>query len=183
MAAGNRHLGYKEALNAIEDALARHQGGVLLRLPRARAAERFARRGRPRSTDDAAAVQRCGAPTPGEVCAFCRLVERAAGAEPVHAQPCALGHDRRGVAARGRGEQTVPRRRAGAAVDSKSGATSSPSPTAASSTPTPASSAHDDIIGQPEGVVVRIDRKARLLHGVRPTLGGLRARRCRAARR
>ena len=33
MAAGNKHLGYKDALNAIEDALARHQGRVLRRVP------------------------------------------------------------------------------------------------------------------------------------------------------
>ena len=35
MAAGNRHLGYKEALNDSRGALAGDQGGVLLRLPRA----------------------------------------------------------------------------------------------------------------------------------------------------
>jgi len=29
------------------------------------------------------ACQSCGAPTPGDVCAFCRLVEKAAGATPV----------------------------------------------------------------------------------------------------
>jgi uncharacterized protein (TIGR00269 family) len=77
MAAGNRHLGYKEALNAIE---ARSPGskadfffGFL-----ARAAERF--------TPESEAVQRslqrcssCGAPTTNEVCAFCSLVVRAGG--------------------------------------------------------------------------------------------------------
>jgi tRNA-5-methyluridine54 2-sulfurtransferase len=75
MAAGNKHLGYKEALNAIEATSpgSKHDFyfGFL-----ARASERF--------TDGAEAEQRelrpcrrCGAPTPGEVCAFCRLVERA----------------------------------------------------------------------------------------------------------
>lgn len=75
MAAGNKHLGYKEALNAIEATSpgSKHDFyfGFL-----ARASHRF--------TDDAAAEQqalgaceRCGAPTPGDVCAFCRLAERA----------------------------------------------------------------------------------------------------------
>jgi tRNA(Ile)-lysidine synthase TilS/MesJ len=77
MAAGNRHLGYKEALNAIEE---RSPGtkhdfyfGFL-----DRAAARF-REGLSADAADLAACQRCGAPTPGDVCAFCRLVERAAG--------------------------------------------------------------------------------------------------------
>ena len=75
MAAGNKHLGYKEALNAVEATSpgTKHDFyfGFL-----ARASERF--------TPEAEAEQRelqacarCGAPTPGEVCAFCRLVERA----------------------------------------------------------------------------------------------------------
>jgi uncharacterized protein (TIGR00269 family) len=85
MAAGNRHLGYKEALNAIEATSpgSKHDFyfGFL-----ARASERF--------TPDAEAAQqeldgcvRCGAPTTGEVCAFCRLVERAGG----NAVPVELG--------------------------------------------------------------------------------------------
>jgi len=75
MAAGNKHLGYKEALNAIEVTSpgTKHDFyfGFL-----ARASERF--------TPDAEVEQgqlqacaTCGAPTPGETCAFCRLVERA----------------------------------------------------------------------------------------------------------
>jgi uncharacterized protein (TIGR00269 family) len=76
MAAGNRHLGYKEALNAVE---AQSPGtkhdfyfGFL-----ARASSRF--------TPDAEEEQRnlracagCGAPTTGETCAFCKLVDRVA---------------------------------------------------------------------------------------------------------
>jgi tRNA-5-methyluridine54 2-sulfurtransferase len=76
MAAGNRHLGYKEALNAIEATSpgAKHEFyfGFL-----ARASARF--------TPDAEAEQdglrpcaSCGSPTTGDVCAFCRLVVRAA---------------------------------------------------------------------------------------------------------
>ncbi|MGH9274333.1 MAG: tRNA(Ile)-lysidine synthetase [Acidimicrobiales bacterium] len=86
MADGNKHLGYKEALNVIEAASpgTKHDFyfGFL-----ARASERF--------TAESAAERellrscaRCGAPTPGEVCAFCRLVERATGSDVV---PVALG--------------------------------------------------------------------------------------------
>ncbi len=75
MADGNKHLGYKEALNAIEVTSpgTKHDFyfGFL-----ARASDRF--------TSDAeteqrhlGACSRCGAPTTGEVCAFCRLAERA----------------------------------------------------------------------------------------------------------
>lgn len=81
MAAGNKHLGYKEALNAVEE---RSPGtkhdfyfGFL-----ERAAAQF-RLGQVTAADALHACQRCGAPTPGEVCAFCRLVERAGG----HGQP------------------------------------------------------------------------------------------------
>lgn len=82
MAEGNKHLGYKAALNQIEATSpgTKHDFyfGFL-----ARASARF--------TPDAEAEQgglvacsRCGSPTPGheeggEVCAFCRLVERAGG--------------------------------------------------------------------------------------------------------
>jgi len=77
MAAGNKHLGYKEALNAIEATSpgTKHDFyfGFL-----ARASHRF--------TADATAEQdqltpclSCGAPTTGEVCAFCKLVVRATG--------------------------------------------------------------------------------------------------------
>jgi tRNA-5-methyluridine54 2-sulfurtransferase len=76
MAAGNRHLGYKEALNDIE---ARSPGskhafyfGFLQRAsahfrPEAESQQRALR-----------ACQVCGSPTTGEVCAFCSLVSRAA---------------------------------------------------------------------------------------------------------
>ncbi|MDP1819997.1 MAG: ATP-binding protein [Acidimicrobiales bacterium] len=77
MAAGNKHLGYKEALNLIEAASpgTKHDFyfGFL-----ARASDRF--------TPEAEAEQdlllrcaRCGAPTTTELCAFCRLAERASG--------------------------------------------------------------------------------------------------------
>ena len=42
MAAGNRHLGYKEVLNALEERSPGSEGGVPLRLPRDDAHDRFA---------------------------------------------------------------------------------------------------------------------------------------------
>jgi uncharacterized protein (TIGR00269 family) len=75
MAAGNRHLGYKEALNELE---ARSPGtkaaflfGFLERAHPVLA-------GRERSDGDVTLrpCASCGAPTPGEVCAFCRLRAR-----------------------------------------------------------------------------------------------------------
>ncbi len=75
MAAGNRHLGYKEILNQLEQ-----------RSPGSKAAFLFGfvERGHDHFAADAdeerealGACRVCGAPTPGEVCAFCRLQERA----------------------------------------------------------------------------------------------------------
>ncbi len=72
---GNRHLGYKEALNAIEE-----------RSPGSKAAFVFGflERGHHRFAGDAeeeradlGPCSRCGAPTPGDVCAFCRMRARA----------------------------------------------------------------------------------------------------------
>jgi len=86
MADGNRHLGFKELLNGLED-----------RSPGTKAAFLFGfiERGHERFADDAdqerAELQpcaSCGAPTPGEVCAFCRLRERASGtSQPVELSP------------------------------------------------------------------------------------------------
>jgi uncharacterized protein (TIGR00269 family) len=101
MAAGNRHLGYKEALNDIE----RRSPGSKFDFYHgylARASERF------RTEADAdqaglAPCERCGAPTPSGLCAFCRLVERAGGRHPdddvavaVESVPVALGATRHG---------------------------------------------------------------------------------------
>jgi uncharacterized protein (TIGR00269 family) len=73
MAAGNRHLGFKEALNALE-----------ARSPGTKAAFYFEFLDKAshlfQRDDDREALgtcTRCGAPASGEVCAFCRLVERA----------------------------------------------------------------------------------------------------------
>jgi len=75
MAAGNRHIGYKETLNDLE-----------ARSPGSKAAFLFGflEKAHPRlasgETDDGVVLHpcpSCGAPTPGEVCAFCRLRARA----------------------------------------------------------------------------------------------------------
>jgi uncharacterized protein (TIGR00269 family) len=80
MAVGNKHLGYKESLNAVEATSpgTKHDFyfGFL-----ARASEHF----RPEAEGEQADLQpctSCGAPTSAEVCAFCRLVERAGGHPP-----------------------------------------------------------------------------------------------------
>lgn len=88
MSAGNKHLGYKDALNEIE-----------LRSPGSKADFYFSFLKRARGRFDGgpsgegaegerdsgevslAPCTRCGAPTSGEVCAFCRLVERATADE------------------------------------------------------------------------------------------------------
>lgn len=75
MAVGNRHLGYKEILDSLEE-----------RSPGTKAAfyGRFLDRARPRFADEVAEAREsltpcagCGSPTPGDLCAFCRLRERA----------------------------------------------------------------------------------------------------------
>ena len=81
MAAGNKHLAYKAALNDIEveSPGAKHDFyfGFL-----ARASERF----RAEVEAERAALapcESCGAPTDAGVCAFCRLAERATAPQPV----------------------------------------------------------------------------------------------------
>jgi uncharacterized protein (TIGR00269 family) len=81
MATGNRHLGYKSALNEIEKTSpgAKHSFyfGFL-----ARAADRFAEESAI-DREELRACASCGAPTSAEVCAFCRLVDRAGGHLPI----------------------------------------------------------------------------------------------------
>jgi tRNA-5-methyluridine54 2-sulfurtransferase len=75
MAEGNRHTRYKEALNDIEltSPGSKHDFyfGFL-----DRAAAHF-RQEAAEGRDELRACATCGAPTPAEVCAFCRLVDRA----------------------------------------------------------------------------------------------------------
>jgi uncharacterized protein (TIGR00269 family) len=76
MAVGNRHLGYKDMLNQVEE-----------RSPGTKAAFLFGfiERGHDRFAGDAVEEREdlrpcseCGAPTPGDICAFCKLKSRAA---------------------------------------------------------------------------------------------------------
>jgi uncharacterized protein (TIGR00269 family) len=75
MAAGNRHLGYKDALNAIEvqSPGSKHAFyfGFLDKLAPTFEAEAEVEK------ESLGRCVRCDAPSAGEICAFCRLVERA----------------------------------------------------------------------------------------------------------
>jgi tRNA-5-methyluridine54 2-sulfurtransferase len=81
MAAGNRHLGYKEALNRLEadspGSKAAYYLGFLDRMVPLLA--EVAARG----VDEVGPCATCGAPTSSEVCAFCRLVATASAHERV----------------------------------------------------------------------------------------------------
>jgi len=73
-AVGNKHLGYKEALNAIEEQSPGSKNAFYFGFL-ARAAERF--HGETAAArDDLHVCPSCGSPTTGEVCAFCKLVQR-----------------------------------------------------------------------------------------------------------
>ena len=80
MAGGNRHLGYKNTLNEIEERSPGTKAAFVFGFLE-RAHERFTA-----EVDDARNELRpcavCGAPTPGDVCAFCRMRARAVG-EPI----------------------------------------------------------------------------------------------------
>lgn len=83
MAAGNKHIGYKEALNTVEATSpgAKH---AFYHEFLAKAADHF-------TSDREHTVEstcgRCGAPSTNDVCAFCLLLERTQGAEPVTMLP------------------------------------------------------------------------------------------------
>lgn len=81
IAAGNKHLSYKETLNSIEmkspGAKASFYLGFLERMAPMLAGHSAAAAG------DLNECTQCGSPTTGEICAFCRLVEKSAAHEPV----------------------------------------------------------------------------------------------------
>ncbi|MGI9643936.1 MAG: ATP-binding protein [Ilumatobacteraceae bacterium] len=81
IAAGNRHLGYKTALNEIERTSPGSKSafylGFLDRMAPLIAGESAAASG------DLVSCERCGDPTTGTVCAFCRLIEKASAHDPV----------------------------------------------------------------------------------------------------
>jgi len=76
MAAGNRHIGYKETLNELEARSPGSKAAFLFGFLE-RAHEQLAPHDGGTTPVDLHPCPRCGAPTPGEVCAFCRLRERA----------------------------------------------------------------------------------------------------------
>ncbi|MFT3854709.1 MAG: ATP-binding protein [Ilumatobacteraceae bacterium] len=81
MAEGNKHLGYKATLNAIERESPGSKAAFYLNF-----VERMAPVLTGVRTEAAAEVgtcRECGAPTSGDVCAFCRLVASASAHEPV----------------------------------------------------------------------------------------------------
>jgi uncharacterized protein (TIGR00269 family) len=81
IAAGNRHLGYKQALNSIEErspgSKAAFYLGYIDRVAPLLAGHTAAATGALRACDT------CGAPTTGTTCAFCRLVATSSAHEPV----------------------------------------------------------------------------------------------------
>lgn len=91
MAGGNKHLGYKNLLNELERQSPGTKADFYLGYLR-RAQDRFAPEAE-ESREHLGACNRCGAPSPSEICAFCRLVERATGGST---QPVALTTKERG---------------------------------------------------------------------------------------
>ncbi len=81
MAVGNKHIGYKNLLNDLERQSPGTKSDFYLSFLR-RASALFT----PEAEEQREALgtcATCGSPSPSEVCAFCRLVERAGGAQPV----------------------------------------------------------------------------------------------------
>ncbi len=84
MAVGNRHLGYKELLNGIEERSPGTKAAFLFGFIE-HAHERFAADA-VEEREDLHPCPECGSPTPADVCAFCRLRSRAARSIPVRAE-------------------------------------------------------------------------------------------------
>jgi uncharacterized protein (TIGR00269 family) len=78
MAVGNRHLGYKAALNEIEERSPGTKAAFVFGFLE-RAQGRFAD-DNAEARDDLQPCSVCSSPTPGDVCAFCRMRARAIGA-------------------------------------------------------------------------------------------------------
>ena len=95
MAAGNRHLGHKEILNQMEARSPGAKADFYFNFLRSGAAHfrsddadgDHAGDGDAGGDGGLGTCERCGAPASGEVCAFCRLLERAGGAQPVTLGP------------------------------------------------------------------------------------------------
>jgi uncharacterized protein (TIGR00269 family) len=81
MAVGNRHLGYKNALNAIEEQSPGSKASFYLNFIERMAPLLVGHSGG--ADGELRSCQRCGSPTPNEVCSFCLLVEKSAKHEAV----------------------------------------------------------------------------------------------------
>ena len=81
MAAGNRHLGYKSVLNGLEQTSPGTKASFYLNFLDNMAPILASRRAA--VVDALNLCERCGAPTTGEICAFCRLVDTASAHDPV----------------------------------------------------------------------------------------------------
>ncbi len=101
MAHGNRHLAYKEALNDIErqspGSKASFYLGFVERMAPLLAGRSVA------SSDGLGACTRCGSPTTGEECAFCRVVATASSRDPVPVELVLTKRARAAYAARDAG--------------------------------------------------------------------------------
>lgn len=81
MAAGNRHLGYKETLNAVEQRSPGSKAAFYLNFLDNMAPVLAPLRAG--AVAELGTCERCGSPSGGAVCAFCRIVEKSAAHEPV----------------------------------------------------------------------------------------------------
>lgn len=81
MAAGNRHLGYKETLNAVEERSPGTKASFYLNFLDNMAPLLAGTRST--ATEALQFCTRCGSPSGGELCAFCRIVDVASAADPV----------------------------------------------------------------------------------------------------
>jgi uncharacterized protein (TIGR00269 family) len=80
MADGNRHLAYKDALNTIEQRSPGAKANFLFSFLE-RAHERFAADADVERAELTPCTV-CGSPTPGDLCAFCRMSERVRDSKP-----------------------------------------------------------------------------------------------------
>ncbi len=105
MALGNKHLAYKDALNAIERESPGSKASFYLEFVD-KMSPVLAGRNRAES-GDLNECSTCGSPTTGDECAFCRLQERVSGHEPVPVEMVLNKKARKAyLAARAAGEES-----------------------------------------------------------------------------
>lgn len=94
MAEGNRHLGYKEALNRIEEASPGAKAAFYFEFL-AKASDLFRPLAVAEQDEGLNRCSSCGSPTTGDVCAFCSLVSRATDPDRVAAVQVRLSRTRK----------------------------------------------------------------------------------------